>query len=185
MAITDKVEIIDYSKLYRDSAFFQWYRLGRVGMKQLTFHLEPDERNKTPGYQTLSKWKKEENWVERADEMDENASIQIQKKLIDDKRKMLEKHIEISEDMQNQALEYLETHGLDTAHQAIRLLELGIKVEKESVGLPSLLKEVSELEDSDLTSRIAKLLEGAEIDLDEIEVDLEELPEDVGTESTE
>lgn len=185
MAITDKVESRSYSKLYKDSVFFQWYRLGRVGMKQLTFHLEPDEHNNIPNYHVLARWKKADNWVERADEMDENASIQIQKKLIDDKRKMLEKHIEISEDMQNQALEYLEEHGLDTAHQAIRLLELGIKVEKESVGLPSLLKEVSELEDSDLTSRIAKLLEGAEIDLDEIEVDLEELPEDVGIDSTE
>jgi hypothetical protein len=151
-------------------------------MKQLTFHLEPDENGNVPNYHTLAKWKKDNDWVERADEMDENASIQIQKKLIDDKRKMLEKHIQISEDMQDKALEYLEEYGLETAHQAIRLLELGIKVEKESVGLPSLLKEVSELEDSDLTSRIAKLLEGSEIDIEELEADIEELPEDVGIE---
>lgn len=175
MSMTQKYSIDSYSPHYREECFFKWYSEGRTAIKNLVSHLEPDERGHVPGYSTLRSWRTEYDWEERADELDKKASLDIQKKLIDDRRRMLEEHIDVGKSMREKALNYLETHEIETGHQAIRLLELAIRVEKESVGLPDVLEELGKLEDTELTERIAKILEGSEVSIDE----LKELPDNV------
>ena len=111
-------------------------------MPKLVRKLTEREDGTKPSHLTVGNWKRDDKWIEQADKLDEEAAIQIQKKLIDDRVKMFEEHAELGECLRVEALYWLAEHGVETPNEAMRLLTIAINMERESVGLSDILKRL-------------------------------------------
>ena len=171
MTMTRNVSPTPYNQDYKNVAFYIWYQNGRLSMPKLVRKLSEREDGTKPNHLTVGNWKRDNNWIEKADEMDQEAAIQIQKKLIDDRVKMFEEHAEFGEHLRVQALYYLQEHDVDTPNEAMRLLTIAVNMERESVGLSDILKRLKDMEDGDLKDKIAHLMKKGQLtDFDTIEL---------------
>jgi len=179
MTMTRNVSPAPYNQDYKNLAFYIWYQNGRPSMPKLARKLDEREDGTKPAHLTLGKWKRDDDWEKRANEMDQEAAIQIQKKLIDDRVKMFEEHAEFGEHLRVQALYYLQENELSSANEAMRLLTIAVNMERESVGLSDILKKLKDMEDVDLKDKIAYLMKKGQL------TDFEELTEGDDAEPTE
>lgn len=181
MTMTRNVSPAPYNQDYKNLAFYVWYQNGRLSMPKLVRRLDNREDGTKPSHLTVGNWKRDNDWEKKADELDQEAAIQIQKKLIDDRVKMFEEHAEFGEHLRVQALYYLQEHELDTANEAMRLLTIAVNMERESVGLSDILKRLKDMEDGDLKDKIAHLMKKGQL----IDFDTKELTEGDDAESIE
>lgn len=158
MGITKRRSPKPYSKPYRDIAFHIWYSKGRPAITSLEHLVDEREDGTKPNHITLGKWKKEDDWVEKADALDEDVAVEIQKKHIQDRVEMFEKHIIVAKDLQEKALDAIEKIGINTPHEAMRLLEIGLNLERSSVGIPDILDKIKDMQDEELRDKLAKLM---------------------------
>jgi len=178
MTITRKPSPDNYSERYKRLAFHIWYSRGRPSISKLAHMVDKREDGTSPSQATLQNWSKEHDWGEKADEMDKDAAIQIQKSLINDQVKMFEEHAKIGKSLRMKAVDWLEEHELTKPNEAMRLLELAATMEKESVGLSKIIEKVRDMEDEEVQDRLARLMrEGKlnEFDLRKIEDDPKQL----------
>ena len=74
--------------------------------------------------------------------------------------------------MQNLSLEYLEAHADDlTSAGAVRLLVEGIRIERESKGVPEALEKMSKMSDADLLEEVKKLATSSSVTLERWDAD--------------
>jgi len=160
-----------YSDVYKTEVFYTWYSLHKPKPSRLLGMIEPNEDGDLPKVNTLSQWIYKD-FKPRAQKLDEKVDNQLQEIAIKDKIEMLERHAELAKEMQDLAVEYLKNKKDDLNPQsAVRLWVEGVKIERESRGLPSLITQISEATDDDLEKMIDKLLSEVE--------NQEELPEEV------
>lgn len=155
-----------YSSTYKRVAFHVWYSHGRTSMTKLQHLLEPREDGTSPNEITLGKWRKADNWEERADEMDEEAAVQIQKKLIDDKVKILEEHAKLGKKLRLKAVDLIEGDDIsfEKPHEAMRLLEIATGLEADSVGLSGILQNIRDMDDAEVKDKLSRLLKKGRLD---------------------
>jgi len=168
MTMTRNVSPAPYNQDYKNLAFYIWYQNGRPSMPKLARKLGEREDGTKPAHLTVGNWKRDDNWEGKADELDQEAAIQIQKKLIDDRVKMFEEHAEFGEHLRTQALYYLQEHEINTANEAMRLLTIAVNMERESVGLSDILKRLKDMDDGDLKDKIAHLMKKGQFDVKEL-----------------
>jgi len=167
MTMTRNVSPAPYNQNYKNLAFYIWYQNGRPSMPDLARKLDVREDGTKPAHLTVGKWKRDNNWEQKADELDQEAAIQIQKRLIDDRVKMFEEHAELGEALRVEALYWLGEHGVTTANEAMRLLTIAVDIERESIGLSDIIAKIKDMDDSGLKDRIAYLMKkGRLTDLD-------------------
>jgi hypothetical protein len=104
-----------------------------------------------PAEGTLRQWIKD-SFEERAAVLDKQLANEIEGRLIQEKVEMLYRHGEIGRTMQNRALEKLETVEIEDlpTSAAVRLLVEGVRIERESVGLPQALEKMINSSDEDI-----------------------------------
>jgi hypothetical protein len=127
----------------------------------------PDEWEGDPPAQgTLYNWIKE-IFEDKAAFLDRKLTEEIEGRLIQKKVEMLHRHGEIGRKMQGQAMKKLE--DIDEkdlpAHAAVRLLVEGIRIERESVGLPQALEKLINSSDEDILDRIEQLTEESQAEI--------------------
>lgn len=164
MAITRTSAPEPYSATYKRICFHVWYSNGRVPMTKLQHLVDPTETGDSPNEVTLGKWRKENDWDERADEMDEDAAIQIQKKLIDDKVKILEEHARLGKKLRLKAIDLIEDIPFEKPHEAMRLLEIATGLEADSVGLSGILQNIRDMDDAEVKDKLSRLLKKGRLD---------------------
>ena len=148
-----------FTEQYQREAFTVWYELGKPSPQRLYDALKPDEIvGRVPSPKTLQEWIAERfrDWGE---ELDGEVRDQINEMLIAEKVEMAKRHAEIGQKMQSKALEYLDSHEIDTSASAVRLLVEGLRIEQENVGLPQALKKLSRMSDEDLLAEVMKITE--------------------------
>lgn len=156
----DNVHRIDrYASDYKDAVFYTWYNKGRCGIKVLAGYINRDENGRLPSIQILSKWKNDFNWEERANQLDIEVKAKVDGEVVAEKAEMLQRHALLGRRMQDIALEYLEEHQDELkSNNAVRLLVEGVRIERESLGLPSIISEIVKTSDEDLLKSIVDLL---------------------------
>jgi hypothetical protein len=119
-----------------------------------------------PAEGTLRQWIKD-SFEERAAVLDKQLANEIEGRLIQEKVEMLYRHGEIGRTMQNRALEKLETVEIEDlpTSAAVRLLVEGVRIERESVGLPQALEKMINSSDEDIMDRLESLMEEAPADI--------------------
>ena len=143
---------------YINAVYYIWYSMGRPTTAALMPYLNEDQFGQIPKKATVTKWRREQEWDRKADSSDEIVFRQVEKRYIQEKAQMLSKHAEIGRKMQEKGLKFLVEHDITSAHAALRALEIGISIEKESVNLEKLLETVAGMDDAKLMSKVNQLL---------------------------
>lgn len=151
-----------YTDGYRDYVFYTWYSHNRCAGNTLRGYLEPDIDGNTPHPNVLMTWIRED-FQSRADKLDEIVKSEMESKAVTEKIEMLSRHADIGKEMQAIAIDYLREHKDELKpNTAARLLVDGVRIERESRGLPSLVAETLKTSDEEMMEAIAELLNKTE-----------------------
>lgn len=77
--------------------------------------------------------------------------------LVSERVEMLQRHIQTGRNLQEQALAYFEEHGIKRETTALKMLDLGVQLERTSSELPKLLTRVSKMSNDEILNRISRL----------------------------
>lgn len=123
-----------------------------------------DKHFKVPTATDLQPWMDE--FKARAGKLDMEARNAIDQTLVEAKVEMLKRHAEIGVNMQDMALDYLEAHRDDLGvGSSVKLLIEGLRIERESKGIPETLRKMSEMSDEKLMNEIKNLFADAPVEL--------------------
>lgn len=155
-----------YSSEYKEKVFLDWFNKGQQGY--ITYHriLPVDEvTNSTPSLQTIQLWISED-FRPRAEELNKAVTLELEGRLVKEKVEMLHRHAIIGHKITDKALDYLDKNEFTTAGQALRALVEGIRIERESRGLPEALEKMAKADDETLLSDVKKLLEKGSVTIE-------------------
>ncbi len=172
----NKIRTQEYSEAYKDELFQIWFKNRRPSGRRLLNMIPEDWADDTPTAITLTKWiTGEGGFNDRAVILDRHLQDEIEGRLIQEKVEMLYRHGELGRKMQNKALEKLDTlePGDLSSSAAVRLLVEGVKIERESVGLPQALEKMMNATDEELLDRVEKLIPESQAEILVIEDDTE------------
>ena len=148
-----------FSEDYKRKVFLLWYNKGRLPGAKLLPLMELDEQGYKPTKTTLNVWIRNE-FVPHADELDGQVEEQIGAEIVKQKIEMLERHAKLGKDLQDISItrlrEIANQEGLSEAG-SLRLLEFAVKLERDSKGIPEMIKKVMNLSDDDLLSKIKEI----------------------------
>jgi len=134
--------------------------MGKPSSSVLRDSIPEDHKGIKPHTDTLNAWVG--GWLDRANHLDEQVNYQLDKRLIQEKVDMLRRHTVVAENMQNMAVEQFESHKDDldyiTANTALRMLTEGIRIERESRGIPGMLEKMASKDDEAILDDIKKLV---------------------------
>ena len=147
-----------YTHDYKEQCFVAWYSAGRPKKTKAWLDATPqDEFGRTPPKQTLQNWRNE-GWVFRADELDAQASVKVDKALISQKVVMLRKQAVLGAKLQVMGMDYLEENGFDSSASAVTAIRDGVKIEQESRGLSETVRKVASMNSDQISESVASLL---------------------------
>jgi hypothetical protein len=133
--------------------------------------IEPKEVTgfEIPVVMTLSRWINE--FKVRAEALDTIVAQTMTEKATKEKVAMLERHAKIGNQLQQISFEFLdnpENQKKLNMSTALKMLVEGIRIERESLGLPNIIAKISDTSDEKLMDEINQLLGSAELEqLDE------------------
>ena len=156
---------------YIEKVFRIWYERGKISAKQLLRFIPAslDEWGRIPSHSTVESWL-EDFFVPRAKELDDEVKRQLDALVIKEKVEMLKRHAEVGVAMQNMSIEYLNEHRDEiSAPAAVRMLVEGIRIERESRGIPAALDKIRDMKDEELMEEIKQLVTGAGVKLEDID----------------
>lgn len=145
---------------YIEKLFYIWYNHGRPSAKLLVQFISPDmdEWGRIPNWSTIEGWL-EHLFVPRANELDAAVKSRLDALLVSEKVDMLKRHAEVGVQMQDMAIQYLNENSDEiSAPAAVRLLVEGIRIERESRGIPAALDKMMNMSDEELTDELKKLM---------------------------
>ncbi len=151
-----------YTQTYVDAVFALWYASGKPSMNRLHKKL-PNPADfglpvQFPSIVTLNNWR-DAHFLERAMALDEEVTRQLSERLISEKVAMLNDHAAVAVEMKQMAMDYLHAFPEKlNAQVALRMLVEGIRIERESRGIPHTLEKLSERSDDDLLKQIEDLI---------------------------
>ncbi|MBU2249170.1 MAG: hypothetical protein KKD77_20655 [Gammaproteobacteria bacterium] len=157
-----------YPDDYKNEAFYIWYISGKPRLSKFKVLLKASAEGTVPHNRTLTTWI--HDFVIRGQELDKQVEEKLETAVIEEKIEMLQRQAEIAMELQEIAVEYLRAHKDKLNPQAaVRLWVDGVRVERESRGLPSLITEISQSSNEDLEGMIDKILSGIDMMPGELE----------------
>jgi hypothetical protein len=145
---------------YIEKVFYIWYNHGKPSAKMLIPYIpaDLDEWGRVPNWSTVESWL-EDFFVPRANALDAEVKAKLDALLISEKVDMLKRHADVGLKMQDMAIQYLnENRDEISAPAAVRLLVEGIRIERESRGIPAALDKMMNMSDEELTDELKKLM---------------------------
>ena len=148
-----------YPSGYKDDLFRIWFKHGKPSAQKL-WEMIPDEWEvEKPTLQTVTIWIRE-IYRPRSELLDERLNQELEERLVKEKVEMLYRHAKVGRLMQNKALEHL--NGVDPADlstsSSVRLLVEGLRIERDSVGIPQAVEKLLNETDEDLLNRVQNIL---------------------------
>ena len=155
-----------FSDDYKYQTFLLWYNSGRPGGKKLGQMIPANWGKDIPTSITLGLWINGEWFQSQAEELDKQVSIELETRLVKEKVEMLSRHADLGVYMQDMAKDYLDANeSALSANAAVRLLIEGIRVERESKGIPQALEKMMSKTDEELLEEVKSLTEGAQVEI--------------------
>jgi hypothetical protein len=173
--------IIKFSDNYREACFYSWYnngrpKIGTVKWAEILKSMPPDPlTGERPKSQTVRKWMEEDGWEMRADALDAEVSLQLDREAI---QKRVETLRELAEDgrfLKEQGKKFLmetEDPFKGSPAAAVRAIVAGAEMQMRFTGQAEMLSRIAGMSDKELDRLLARLVSKAEgeiIDGDEID----------------
>lgn len=161
-----------FSRTYKNDCFLDWYKLGKPPASEYWLKMSLDEHGRRPARTMLTKWFTK--WKDRAKVLDAEIEMGIVEDTIAEKIEMLNRHADTGREIQTLSLNYLREHANElTPHSAVRLLQVGVEMERDSVGVPKALENMSKLDDESLLKEITAIISSSEVTIEAIEDELQ------------
>lgn len=161
----------EWSPEEREEYFYFWYNNGRPKpskFREMFKEKFPDR--KLPADTTVDSWIME--YRERAMEMDVVVHQEVEAAVIAEKIEMLKRHAVTAVRMQDVALEYIDSHRGDMSMPAaIRLLVEGVRIERESRGIPQALDKMLKMTDEELIAEVKQLISSSPVSIENNDAD--------------
>jgi len=160
-----------FSSQYREKVFYIWYNHGKPGANSLLPFIssDMDDWGRLPTISLLSQWITDE-FKPRSELLDSRVKEQLDAMVIAEKVEMLRRHAEIGLRMQEMSIRFLnENQDVLSAPAAVRLLVEGIRIERESRGIPAALDKMQNMSDEQLLDEIKELMTSSSVSLEEID----------------
>lgn len=148
-----------YSDQYIEQTFYLWHRGGRKISQRFANSLPEDDKGQRPTFKTIEMWRDKFGWIDRADTLDAEISNTLQKKVIDDRVQMYEKHTALADALIEKAETFLRDHPITEMKDALKAIELGIEIQRVSVGQADFGRKLLEMSDDQLTRELNKMLQ--------------------------
>lgn len=105
-------------------------------------------------------------FIPRGNKLDFDARQQVDECLVQEKVVMFKRHATIGGKMQDMAIQFLEEHKDDLGvSNAVKLLVEGLRIERESMGVPAAIQRMTTMTDEQLMKEIKSLVAKSPIDL--------------------
>lgn len=164
-----------FSQQFIEKVFYIWYNHGRPSAKMLVplIPINLDEWGRTPNWSTVESWL-EDFFVPRANELDAAIKEKLDGLIIAEKVEMLKRHAEVGVQMQDMAIQYLNENREEiSAPAAVRMLVEGIRIERESRGIPAALDKMQHMTDEQLVQEVKNILTSTNTTLEELDANSE------------
>lgn len=146
-----------FSDSYKDEVFWCWYFNNKPQKNKLIEIIPLNEDGQIPAESTIAVWIRQ--FKARAEPLDNKIQEELSRRATAEKLEMLERHAQHGKELQEIAINYLVEHKDElSTNSAVRLWVEGVRVERESRGLPTLITKISEADDDKLTKMIEDLL---------------------------
>ncbi len=157
-----------FSPVYKQTAFSIWYSRGKIPAHDL-YNLLESEDGFLPSHNTVQNWITDE-FVPQGEALDLQVKTAMDQRLIQERIKMLEEHTKLAHTMQEMGLEYLEANRETLkVPNAVRLLIEGVRIERESRGIPAMLEKMSNRSDEELLNELKEIVAKAPVTVEAIE----------------
>lgn len=156
----------NYSPTYHTDLFYLWYNNQKPNAKLLHQMIPEEWGEKKPTQGTLVEWINKE-FVPKSRKMDAEFKAQMEGEIVRRKVEMLHRHSEVGRKMQNKAMAFIDSIDPEDLgeHAAVRMLVEGIRIERDSVGLPEALEKLISQSDEELLDRVMKITGESEVEL--------------------
>lgn len=154
--VTNRLQ--DFSESYKDELFLLWFQ-NKQPSAQILWQMIPEDWGHKPSAATIRDWIRE-RFAPKADALNARMREEMEARMVKEKVEMLYRHAEVGRKMQRKALERLDSIPDDelNANASVRLLVEGIRIERDSVGLPQALEKMLDKEDDDLLAEVERLI---------------------------
>jgi len=155
---------------YVEDVFFVWYNSGKPGGNALRDIIQPVLGTTVRPTKNQLIQLIQTVFSQRATDLDAQAVNAMTEQVVGEKVAMLKRHSELGRKMQTMALEYLDAHADDLNPQtAARLLVDGVRIERESAGIPEAIEKMTAMSDTDLLNEVEKIIKGSPSKVERIE----------------
>jgi hypothetical protein len=180
----------EYPDDYKEACFFSWYSAGHPSVKQSNtakiLRLLPEAPDgRKPNLTTVKRWMVDNDWYSRADDLDAQASLVLEREAVEKRVETLRKLAEYGEKLAAAGMSYIEKNPqpfADNVASAVRAIVSGSEMIFKYAGAADRLAAINQMSDKQIEREILALLGKEQDDDDEIEVESTEI---VSTESSE
>ena len=157
MPIGEVIVRKEFSDSYRNDLFLIWYNGKQPAAKRL-WEMTPEDWGSKPAVDTVRHWIKD-IFRPRAEDLDKRLAQEIEGRLVQEKVEMLHRHAELGRKIQQKALDCLDKIDPEdlSSNAAVRLLVEGVRIERDSVGLPQAIEKMINASDEDLLNKVQEL----------------------------
>lgn len=189
------VNTLDYSKTYIEACFRAWYDAGTPGMgniegkasaggAKVINSLPPDEHGRKPNITTIIKWMNTYGWRERADSLDAEVSIMLDRESVQKRIETLKTLAEAGKSLKDKGLDFITKTDQpfeDNPSAAVRAIVAGSEMEFKYAGAADRLSAINQMSDKQIEQKLLQLLgkESRETEQNENEELINVTPEDI------
>lgn len=166
----------DYPRGYIEECFYRWYNAGRPSQIGLLTQCFPPVNNRQPDRSTIYYMIKVNNFNQRAEALDAEASRKTDETIIEQRVKMLEKHAGEAAEIRDKAFQFLKDNDFNTPVEALRAWMAAVEVERSSRGYADAIRNMTRMTDEQLVREIKKLSGGDDV-IEAETTDVEESPQ--------
>ncbi len=169
-----------FDKEYRETCFYSWYS---AGCPKVIRNAIPEAKDgRKPTSTTLMKWLRDDGWRQRADAMDAEMSITVDREIIERKKQDYLQMSETGRELLKTAMDYLKEEGFDTASAAVRAIAVGSEMVSKYSRAAEMVDAVLGKTDKQIEKEIYRLLGKNTMDESEIVENgaTEEIVDEVG-----
>jgi hypothetical protein len=149
-----------FSEDYINTCFTVWYSLGQpVNMSLVIDKIPESPDGNKPTKLTLSKFKMDYGWVERADVLNAKAVEIVEHQMVDQKAVLLKKQMEDALAVNEVAKNYILDNGFDSSASAVNAFFKSAEEVRTVVGVSAMLTKISKMSEEELRARAEKLLQ--------------------------
>lgn len=145
---------------YKELCFTIWYKSMKPHLKQL-HAIIPDSQGNKPSVEALSKWKLNDGWDERAQDIQLAVRDRLAAELVNERTKMLREQADQAAIVRTAAFDYLTVTGFDSASSAVQALKWAVDTEQKARGIESALTNMGGATEEQLKKEFMRLIEGA------------------------